>query len=302
MTQRKGVFVSYSRSDGDWLVRLQTVLAPLIRGESIDLWNDTKIPPGGDWADGINQAIANSRVAVLLVTPNFLASDFINTEELPAILDAHRQQGLVILWVAVSASLYHKSPLGLLQAANDPAKPLDSLSRAEQNAELVAVARKIDHAASLQAVASTLRVVDNVTAQAEVLASSDDAPSSQRPYRVVATQYGETITFRAGDEEVERITADDFDSLSEADQKVIRTHEAVLFELSDRWAEVYPKYIARDPATRKQAIEDLGQMRTQMNHELHLILGFLRSMGKSLDDHYDHVHQVLNQPLPPAQD
>jgi internalin A len=83
---RYGIFISYSHVDRDWLKRLRTHLAPFVRGENLDLWDDTRIAPGSDWAAEIDQAIDKARVAVLLVSPDFLASEFVARVELPAIL------------------------------------------------------------------------------------------------------------------------------------------------------------------------------------------------------------------------
>ena len=106
---RSGIFVSYSHADRDWLERLQTHLAPHVRGEKLDLWDDTKIAPGADWAAEIDQAISKARVADLLVSPDFLASQFIADVEFPAIL---RRAGsdLTIIWIPIRSSAWSVTP------------------------------------------------------------------------------------------------------------------------------------------------------------------------------------------------
>jgi hypothetical protein len=144
---REQVFIGYSHKDPDWLERLQTMLKPLVR-KQLAIWDDTKIKPGTEWKEQIEGALAVAKVAVLLVSPNFLDSDFITEHELTHLLEAAEKQGLVILWVYVSSCLYDETEIGDYQAAHDISKPLDGLTPAEQNRVLVDVCRKIKAAAN----------------------------------------------------------------------------------------------------------------------------------------------------------
>jgi TIR domain len=140
---RDQVFISYSHRDRVWFEKLTRMLSPMVRNKSISVWDDTKIEASVRWRVEIEGALAAAKVAVLLVSPNFLASDFIAENELPPLLNAAAKGGLAILWVYVSSCLYDETEIGDYQSAHSVSKPLDYLRLNVQNTVLVDVCRKI---------------------------------------------------------------------------------------------------------------------------------------------------------------
>ena len=143
---RSQVFISYSHTDSKWLQKLRPFLKVLERDHGIKIWDDTAIKPGGKWKEDIKRALQQTKVAVLLVSQQFLASDFITDQELPHFLKASEKEGLTILWVAISASTWKSSPIAQFQATNDPGRPLDSLSSSKLKSELVKIEQSIQQA------------------------------------------------------------------------------------------------------------------------------------------------------------
>ena len=147
-TVREQVFISYSHLDQDWLDKLLATLKPLTRKQAIDVWSDKRIKTAAKWKDEITEALSRAKVAVLLVSRNFLASDFIADEEIPPILAAAKSEGLTIVWVPIGASLYEETDIADYQAAHDPNKPLNGLTEAELDSALVSIAKEIRDAAT----------------------------------------------------------------------------------------------------------------------------------------------------------
>jgi hypothetical protein len=140
---RSLIFVSYSHHDDQWLERLQVHLRPLARQGGIDLWDDTRIRAGDEWRREIEEAIEVCKVAVLVVTADFMASDFIDSNELPPLLQAAKQRGARIISVLASSSNFEDTELARYQAINSPSKPLDMLPRGEQEAVFVKLYKEI---------------------------------------------------------------------------------------------------------------------------------------------------------------
>src|SRR3954451_20370347 len=144
---RTKVFISYSHADQEWLDRLKRHLKPLVREGNLDYWDDTHIRPGDDWKQEIQNALDTAQVAVLLISADFFASDFIDETELPPLLDAAKAKGVRILPVILSASRFARSPaLRVFQAVNPPDRPLNGMPRAEQERVLDRLAQTIEAA------------------------------------------------------------------------------------------------------------------------------------------------------------
>jgi hypothetical protein len=104
-------------------------------GLDVKVWDDTMIKTGDQWMEDITNALRETRVGVLLVSQNFLGSDFILHEEIPALLEAVKNEGGKIMPVILCQTPIDLHPvLKHYQAANPPEKPLNTLTEPERDA------------------------------------------------------------------------------------------------------------------------------------------------------------------------
>ena len=143
---RNSVFISYSHRDREWLDRLNVHLRPLVRDGGVITWDDTRLQPGSAWDTEIETALKSAKAAILLISADFLASDFIAHRELPTLLNAAQEEGATILSLILSPSRFSHTPLARFQSVNDPAKPLIGATRAEQEEILVRVTEAVERA------------------------------------------------------------------------------------------------------------------------------------------------------------
>ncbi len=130
---RDSIFISYSHKDQKFLEELRIALVPSQRSRLVDAWDDTRIPASAKWRDEIANALNNAKAAVLLVSKNFLASEFIANHELPPLLEAAKKDGLKIFWVCLSNCRYDLTEIVKYQAIHDINKPLVKMSPGDRD-------------------------------------------------------------------------------------------------------------------------------------------------------------------------
>lgn len=144
MTAVPKIFLSYSHRDGEWKERLSLSLRILERQGLAEVWDTSDIEVGTTWSQEIATALNNADLALLLISPSFLASDFIVQEELPKLLERSRKGGLVVLPILLRASLWTLVPgLAEFQFLNDPLKPLAELSENEREQTLAGISSRV---------------------------------------------------------------------------------------------------------------------------------------------------------------
>jgi hypothetical protein len=193
---RNEIFISYSHKDKRWLDEILITLKPLTRKRKIDVWDDTKITVGSKWKQEIASALARAKVAVLLVSRNFLHSQYIAEHEFEPLLKRAEEDGLIVVWIAIGHSLYEETEIAEYQAANEPTRPLNSLSESDADLELVKIAKAID------------RLLEPETSVLEQV-SADDSTSIEE-HAVSVTEQNQKIhdALRGASEKLRRALAE----------------------------------------------------------------------------------------------
>lgn len=166
LIERRELFVSYSHVDGSWLERLRKHLKRLENRYGLQRWDDSQLKAGDLWRDKIEQALARAKVALLLVSPDFLASDFIDGIELPPLFQAAKREGLKILWVHLRPAYWEShEEIAKYQRVIPRSKAVSLLSDAEQDEAMVQIAKEIQVAfADIEAQRVTMQKAEDVQA------------------------------------------------------------------------------------------------------------------------------------------
>ena len=120
------LFYSYSHKDEELRLRLETHLAALRRGGLIAEWHDRKLEPGDAWKDEIDRHLTSADIVLLLVSSDFIASDYCWGEEMNKALERHKRGEARVIPVILRHCDWRSTPLASLQAVPKDAKPIKS--------------------------------------------------------------------------------------------------------------------------------------------------------------------------------
>ena len=191
------VFVSYSHEDRNFLDDLLRHLTPLIERGRIILWHDGEIPAGRKWTHEIDSALAAADIIVLLVTPDFIQSEFIWEVELRAAL-GRQGKGVEILPVYVKGGDYTDTPFGTIQAIlSKDRRPISETSNQEL-AWLVVADAVADAARRLLQEAPPNSVVASNWSSPQINVRSDNSEILPQPPSLLSLDWLVNVFARAG--------------------------------------------------------------------------------------------------------
>lgn len=118
------VVFSYSHTDELLRNELEKHLSPLKRMGQIETWHDRRIDPGSEFESEIDLYFSEANIILLLVSPDFIASDYCYDIELKNALQRHESGDAIVIPVILRPCAWHSLPFGKLLAATTDGKPI----------------------------------------------------------------------------------------------------------------------------------------------------------------------------------
>jgi internalin A len=126
------LFYSYSQEDETLRDTLETRLKLLQRQGLIQPWHDRRIPPGSDWQSALDNHLEQADIILLLVSHDFLASDYCYGIEMGRALERHRAGEALVMPILLRPVDWNKTPISHLQALPTGLKPVTQWSDADE--------------------------------------------------------------------------------------------------------------------------------------------------------------------------
>ncbi|MEO1401436.1 MAG: TIR domain-containing protein [Cyanobacteria bacterium J06635_1] len=118
------LFLSYSHADENLRDELVKHLTLLTRQQVISAWHDRNISAGTEWASQISQHLETARVILLLISADFLASDYCYDIELHRAMERHEMGEARVIPIILRPTDWADAPFGRLQALPNNAEPI----------------------------------------------------------------------------------------------------------------------------------------------------------------------------------
>ena len=118
------LFISYAHRDEELKSQLDKHLTPLKLQKVIDKWSDRQIEGGQDWAHQIDSNLKSADIILLLVSPDFVSSDYCAGIELKEAMKRYRDGDAVVVPVILEPCDWKWLDFGKLQATPKDGKAI----------------------------------------------------------------------------------------------------------------------------------------------------------------------------------
>src|SRR6266446_6459746 len=120
------IFFCYTHEDEPLLNKLKTHLKSLQRLGLIRVWYDREISPGAEWEQEINKHLFTAQVVLLLVSPDFIASDYCYGTEMKRAIELHELGRTYVIPIILRPSYWQDTPLSKFQVLPSNGRPVTS--------------------------------------------------------------------------------------------------------------------------------------------------------------------------------
>lgn len=137
------IFFAYSREDSKLRKRLDIHLSALKRKNFINTWYDGKIEPGKEWGKEIDFALAKADIILLLISADFIASDYCYDVELKKAISRHEKKDALIIPIILHPCDWSELPFAKIQGLPQNGKAVTSDNWESSEYALSEVAKSI---------------------------------------------------------------------------------------------------------------------------------------------------------------
>ena len=189
------VFCCYAHEDQRLLLKLKTHLTPLQREGLITLWADVNINAGIEWEKEIDRHLYAARIILLLISPDFMASEYCYSVEMQRAMERHERGEARVIPIILRPVFWQGAPFGKLQALPANASPIIGGKWHHQDEAFYAVAEGIRDAVEALAIKNPAPQVHSPDQTGEDVADISFPPNSR----------AEEVRVRQAEEEKRRL-------------------------------------------------------------------------------------------------
>jgi MFS family permease len=140
------IFISYSHKDEVWKERFAKHLSVLQKQGALTFWDDRQIGAGELWDKKIQDAINTAKIAILLISADYLNSEFILREEVARLMERRAENDLIIIPVIVKSCPWDEVDwLKRMQVRPRDGRPLASFGGDRRDEALSAIAKEVSN-------------------------------------------------------------------------------------------------------------------------------------------------------------
>ncbi len=122
--EKVNIFISYSHEDEIYKNKLEKHLSILKRNNIIETWHDRKIIPGEEWDKKIKDELENAQIILLLVSVDFLSSNYCYDIEINRAVERHDKGEAILIPIMLRKCDWNDTSFSRIQALPKNAKPV----------------------------------------------------------------------------------------------------------------------------------------------------------------------------------